>query len=246
MSASPRARSESQAQLGVTRRSSFPDQRRRRIYGSALSFAQFGGLGPSSTQLGQLGHLGVLEPRLLGPVSQRHQGGARAAAGQPVVAARGHGHSHPECRKATSSCVRSTWSWKSRAHPRLPPGIAEADPDPRIGRQHQPARRAPGRGAGQHRGCGNPDIERQIAQEENALQTLLGQNPGPIAAVCPSTEPRMPVVPPGFPPRCIERRPDIRQAEEHSSLLMHRSASPRPSISRPSLLPARWARPAMR
>jgi outer membrane protein, multidrug efflux system len=60
-----------------------------------------------------------------------------------------------------------------------------------------------------------PDIERQIAQEENALQTLLGQNPGPIARGLPiDQQPRMPVVPAGLPSALIERRPDIRQAEE--------------------------------
>jgi multidrug efflux system outer membrane protein len=60
-----------------------------------------------------------------------------------------------------------------------------------------------------------PDIERQIEQEENALQTLLGQNPGPIARGTPiDQQPRMPVVPAGLPSSLIERRPDIRQAEE--------------------------------
>jgi multidrug efflux system outer membrane protein len=60
-----------------------------------------------------------------------------------------------------------------------------------------------------------PDLERQIEQEENALQTLLGQNPGPIARGMPiDQQPRMPVVPAGLPSSLIERRPDIRQAEE--------------------------------
>jgi multidrug efflux system outer membrane protein len=60
-----------------------------------------------------------------------------------------------------------------------------------------------------------PDLERQIAQEENALQTLLGQNPGPITRGLPiDQQPRMPVVPAGLPSSLIERRPDIRQAEE--------------------------------
>jgi outer membrane protein, multidrug efflux system len=60
-----------------------------------------------------------------------------------------------------------------------------------------------------------PDIERQIEQEENALQTLLGQNPGPIARGLPiDQQPRMPMVPAGLPSSLIERRPDIRQAEE--------------------------------
>ncbi len=60
-----------------------------------------------------------------------------------------------------------------------------------------------------------PDLERQITQEENALQTLLGQNPGAIARGLPiDQQPRMPVVPAGLPSSLIERRPDIRQAEE--------------------------------
>jgi outer membrane protein, multidrug efflux system len=60
-----------------------------------------------------------------------------------------------------------------------------------------------------------PDIERQITQEENALQTLLGRNPGAIARGLPiDQQPRMPVVPAGLPSSLIERRPDIRQAEE--------------------------------
>lgn len=60
-----------------------------------------------------------------------------------------------------------------------------------------------------------PDIQRQITQEENALQTLLGQNPGTIARGLPiDQQPRMPVVPAGLPSSLIERRPDIRQAEE--------------------------------
>jgi outer membrane protein, multidrug efflux system len=60
-----------------------------------------------------------------------------------------------------------------------------------------------------------PDLERQITQEENALQTLLGQNPGPIARGLPiDQQPRMPVVPAGLPSSLIERRPDIQQAEE--------------------------------
>jgi multidrug efflux system outer membrane protein len=60
-----------------------------------------------------------------------------------------------------------------------------------------------------------PDLERQITQQENALQTLLGQNPGPITRGLPiDQQPRLPVVPAGLPSSLIERRPDIRAAEE--------------------------------
>ena len=60
-----------------------------------------------------------------------------------------------------------------------------------------------------------PDLQRQITQEENALQTLLGQNPGPIRrGLTIADQPHMPTVPAGLPSGLIERRPDIRAAEE--------------------------------
>ena len=60
-----------------------------------------------------------------------------------------------------------------------------------------------------------PDLERQISQEENALSILLGDNPGPIPRGRPLTEqPDPPGVPVGLPSELLERRPDIRQAEE--------------------------------
>ncbi len=59
-----------------------------------------------------------------------------------------------------------------------------------------------------------PDLERQIAQEENFLSTLLGKNPGDIPRGLPLTEqPHAPDVPAGLPSSLLERRPDIRQAE---------------------------------
>ncbi len=60
-----------------------------------------------------------------------------------------------------------------------------------------------------------PDLERRIEQQENYLSTLLGNNPGPIARGLPLTEqPHAPEVPAGLPSDLLERRPDIRQAEQ--------------------------------
>jgi multidrug efflux system outer membrane protein len=60
-----------------------------------------------------------------------------------------------------------------------------------------------------------PDLERQIAQEENALSILLGRNPGDIPRGLKLTEqPHAPEVPAGLPSSLLERRPDIREAEQ--------------------------------
>jgi len=59
-----------------------------------------------------------------------------------------------------------------------------------------------------------PDLERQIAQQENAISILLGNNPGDIPRGLKLTEePHSPEVPVGIPSALLERRPDIRQAE---------------------------------
>ncbi len=60
-----------------------------------------------------------------------------------------------------------------------------------------------------------PDLERRIAQEENAISILLGNYPQAVPRGQPLVEqPLPPEVPPGLPSSLIERRPDIREAEQ--------------------------------
>ena len=61
-----------------------------------------------------------------------------------------------------------------------------------------------------------PDLERQIAQEENAISILLGNYPQAVPRGLPLVEQKLPPeVPPGLPSSLIERRPDIREAEQN-------------------------------
>jgi multidrug efflux system outer membrane protein len=61
-----------------------------------------------------------------------------------------------------------------------------------------------------------PDFERQIAIQENAISILLGNNPGDIPRGLKLTEqPHVPEVPAGVPSALLERRPDIREAEQN-------------------------------
>ena len=61
-----------------------------------------------------------------------------------------------------------------------------------------------------------PDLERQIEQQENFISILLGENPGAVRRGRKLTEqPHAPEVPAGLPSSLLERRTDIRQAEEN-------------------------------
>ncbi|PCE32223.1 efflux transporter outer membrane subunit [Burkholderia ubonensis] len=58
-------------------------------------------------------------------------------------------------------------------------------------------------------------LDTQIAQQEHALSVLLGRNPGPIMRGRPLAELETPAVPAGLPSDLLERRPDLRQAEQN-------------------------------
>jgi len=60
-----------------------------------------------------------------------------------------------------------------------------------------------------------PALERQVALRENSLSVLLGRNPGPIPRGKTVDELILPEVPPGMPSELLERRPDIRLAEQN-------------------------------
>ena len=60
-----------------------------------------------------------------------------------------------------------------------------------------------------------PVIEKTIAQQENALSLLLGRNPGPIARGKNIDELAPPTTPEGLPSSLLERRPDLREAEQN-------------------------------
>ena len=60
-----------------------------------------------------------------------------------------------------------------------------------------------------------PEIERQISLKENEITTLLGRNPGPVERTSTLLGQEMPVeIPVGLPSSLLERRPDVREAEQ--------------------------------
>jgi outer membrane protein, multidrug efflux system len=60
-----------------------------------------------------------------------------------------------------------------------------------------------------------PELNRQIALKENEISILLGRNPQPISRDAGLLERPLPAeVPSGLPSMLLERRPDLRQAEQ--------------------------------
>ena len=59
-----------------------------------------------------------------------------------------------------------------------------------------------------------PKVEKEIGLQENALSVLLGRDPGPIARGKAIDQLVLPVVPAGLPSSLLERRPDLREAEQ--------------------------------
>jgi multidrug efflux system outer membrane protein len=60
-----------------------------------------------------------------------------------------------------------------------------------------------------------PDLRRQIVAQEDQLSVLLGANPGQIGRQTNALgQAGLPDIPPGLPSSLLERRPDVREAEQ--------------------------------
>ena len=78
-----------------------------------------------------------------------------------------------------------------------------------------------------------PELERQIALQENQLSLLLGQNPGAILRGATSLDRQAPPeIPAGLPSALLERRPDLREAEQQL-----RSASAEVGVAKADFFP---------
>lgn len=77
-----------------------------------------------------------------------------------------------------------------------------------------------------------PDLEQAVFATENLLCLLLGRPPGPIERGNPIGEIPVLDVPPGLPSALLERRPDVRQAEQ-----VLRAANAQVGVAEASLFP---------
>jgi len=78
-----------------------------------------------------------------------------------------------------------------------------------------------------------PDLERQVTLQENQLSILLGQDPGGIVRDRTALDKQIPpAVPAGLPASLLERRPDIREAEEQL-----RSANAQVGVAKANFFP---------
>ncbi|HEY1964776.1 MAG TPA: efflux transporter outer membrane subunit [Acidobacteriaceae bacterium] len=208
---------ESQAQLGITRSQQFPQINGQGGYtAQRYPSAQFGGLGSFVTHLGQLGLSSSWNLDFWG----QYRNATKAARAQLLAsqwAQRGVmdtlildvATGYFQLRTLDLELEISKRTLASRQESLQLTQTLEAGGNTSLLDVRQAEELVSAAAAN------IPDTERQITQEENALQTLLGQNPGPIPRGLPiDQQPRMPVVPAGLPSTLIERRPDIRQAEE--------------------------------
>ena len=79
-----------------------------------------------------------------------------------------------------------------------------------------------------------PELERQIVLKENQINVLLGRNPGPVERHAGLLEESLPPeVPAGLPSALLERRPDIRLAEQNL-----RSANARVGVAMADFFPS--------
>jgi outer membrane protein, multidrug efflux system len=60
-----------------------------------------------------------------------------------------------------------------------------------------------------------PQIQKSIALQENAINVLLGINPGPVPRGKSIDELKLPIIPEGLPSDLLERRPDIQLSEQN-------------------------------
>ena len=78
-----------------------------------------------------------------------------------------------------------------------------------------------------------PDLERRIVIKENQINVLLGRNPGPVPRSTTLLRQALPPeIPAGLPSGLLERRPDIRRAEQ-----LVRSANSRVGVALGDFLP---------